>query len=156
MATQVQFKKRKVTDGIVVHCAATNPSLDIGRKEIQMWHVQQGWLAIGYHFVIRRDGTVEEGRPHDVVGSHVKGYNERTLGICLVGGIDNKGNPEDNFTEAQKTALDGLLWRMVSGVDFDGAYKGLSVCGHRDLDARKACPSFDAKAWWIKQLCLDR
>lgn len=148
MASTVKFNKRTSTNLIVVHCAATKPTMDIGRKEIQMWHVQQGWLAIGYHFVIRRDGTIEEGRPHDVVGSHVKGRNHDSLGICLAGGIDSKGKPEDNFTDLQKAALHTLLWRMTSGKDFDGAYQDLPVCGHRDLDPGKACPSFDAKAWW--------
>lgn len=152
MASQVQFKKRAATNLIVVHCAATKPTMNIGRKEIQMWHVQQGWLAIGYHFVIRRDGTIEEGRPHDVVGSHVKSRNADTVGICLVGGVDKNMKPEDNFTDAQKAALSDLLWRMTSGLAFDGAYKSLKVVGHRDLDPGKACPSFDAKAWWKDQI----
>lgn len=149
MASAVKFKKRLKTTAIVVHCAATKPSMDIGRKEIQMWHVQQGWLAIGYHFVIRRDGTIEEGRPHDVVGSHVKSRNSDTIGVCLVGGIDSLGKPEDNFTDAQKAALHGLLWKMTSGLEFDGAYQNLPVLGHRDLDPGKACPSFDAYGWWM-------
>lgn len=148
MARAVQFKKRTSTNLIVVHCAATKPTMDIGRKEIQMWHVQQGWLAIGYHFVIRRDGTIEEGRPHDVVGSHVKARNSDSVGICLVGGIDSSGKPDDNFTDHQKAALQTLLWRMTSGKDFEGAYQDLPVVGHRDLDPGKACPSFDVKAWW--------
>lgn len=155
MARQVAFNKRKETNLLVVHCAATKATMDIGRKEIQMWHVQQGWLAIGYHFVIRRDGTIEEGRPHDVIGSHVKGRNHDSLGICLAGGIDANGKPEDNFTAEQKTSLDALLWRMTSGVDFEGAYKDLPVCGHRDLDSGKACPSFDVKSWWTGRV-LDR
>lgn len=148
MARRVQFNKRPSTDLLVVHCAATKASMDIGVREIRMWHVQQGWLDCGYHFIIRRDGTIEEGRPHDVIGSHVKGRNHDSLGICLAGGIDDKGKPQDNFTDAQKAALQGLLWKMTSGLEFDGAYKGLPVVGHRDLDAGKACPSFDAKAWW--------
>lgn len=148
MARQVAFKKRAETNLIVVHCAATKPTMDIGRKEIQMWHVQQGWLAIGYHFVIRRDGTIEEGRPHDAVGSHVKSRNADSIGICLVGGIDAKGAPEDNFTDHQKATLQTMLWGMVSGKDFEGAYQDLPVVGHRDLDPGKACPSFDVKSWW--------
>ncbi len=152
MARQVAFKKRTETNLLVVHCAATKASMDIGRKEIQMWHVQQGWLACGYHFIIRRDGTIEEGRPHDVVGSHVKSRNHDSLGICLVGGIDDRGNPEDNFTDHQKAALQTLLWRMTSGKDFEGAYQDLPVVGHRDLDSGKACPSFNVKKWWADRV----
>lgn len=148
MARRVQFKKRLQTNLIVVHCAATKPAMDIGVREIRMWHVQQGWLDCGYHFVIRRDGTIEEGRPHEVVGSHVKSRNADSIGICLVGGIDANGKPEENFTDHQKASLQVLLWKMTSGQDFGGAYQDLPVVGHRDLDPGKACPSFDVKSWW--------
>lgn len=148
MARKVAFKKRTETNLIVVHCAATKPSMDIGLKEIRMWHVQQGWLDCGYHFIIRRDGAIEVGRPHDAIGSHVKSRNADTVGICLVGGIDAKGKPEDNFTDAQKAILQSLLWSMTSGLDFEGAYQDLPVVGHRDLDPGKACPSFAVKDWW--------
>lgn len=144
---RVQFKPRTRTDMIVVHCAATKPSMDIGVREIRQWHRAQDWLDIGYHFVIRRDGQVEIGRPHNVVGSHAKGYNERSIGVCLVGGINDKGQPEDNFTDAQKAALHALLWRYTSGIEYEGLYADLPVVGHRDLDKGKACPSFDVQSW---------
>lgn len=139
---RVQFNKRTKTDFIVVHCAATKPSMDVGVREIRQWHVQKGWLDIGYHFVIRRDGKVELGRPHDVIGAHVEHYNDRSMGICLVGGIDEKGNPENNFTPEQFASLDGLLWEGVNVW-----YPNATILGHRDLDNRKACPSFDVKHW---------
>lgn len=138
---KVAFKKRPKTDYLVVHCAATKANMDIGVREIRQWHVQQGWLDIGYHFVIRRDGTVENGRPFDVVGSHVKGYNERSLGICLVGGIDAYGNPENNFTPAQFESLVLVLKAQKRG------YPQAQIVGHRDLFSGKACPSFDVGAW---------
>ncbi|WP_054058882.1 peptidoglycan recognition protein family protein [Pseudomonas asplenii] len=139
---KVQFNKRAKTDLIVIHCSATKPTMDIGLREIRQWHVQQGWLDVGYHFIIRRNGQVETGRPQDVVGSHVKGHNSDSIGICLVGGIDSAGKPEDNFTDAQWTALDGLVWE-ASKVWYPEA----RICGHRDLDSGKACPSFDVASW---------
>ena len=60
---------------LVVHCAATPPEMDIGAKEIDLWHRQRGWSGIGYHFVIRRDGRVEAGRPLDRPGAHAQGFN---------------------------------------------------------------------------------
>lgn len=149
MARRVNFKKRETTTQLVVHCAATKPTMDIGVREIRQWHVQQGWLDVGYHYIIRRDGTIEEGRPHDVLGSHVAGHNSTTLGICLVGGIDAKGQPEANFNPVQYGALEGLLTGMVTGSTHEGAYTDLPVVGHRDLNPGKACPAFDVKSWWI-------
>lgn len=138
---RVQFKERTATDLIVVHCAATKASMDIGVREIRQWHVQQGWLDIGYHYVIRRDGTVEEGRPHGVIGSHVKGKNSVSLGICLAGGIDDKGQPQNNFTPVQFASLKELLAKAQA------LYPKAKICGHRGLDSGKACPSFDVKSW---------
>ncbi|WGH28282.1 lysozyme [Pseudomonas phage 10P302A] len=135
------FKTRPRTDFIVIHCAATKATMDIGVREIRQWHVQQGWLDVGYHFIIRRDGTIEHGRPHDVIGSHAKDYNSRALGICLVGGIDAKGKPEDNFTEAQWVSLKAQVEAMKR------LYPQAQIVGHRDLDSGKACPSFDVAAW---------
>jgi N-acetylmuramoyl-L-alanine amidase len=114
--------------------------MDIGVREIAQWHKEQGWLAIGYHFVIRRDGTVEAGRDQDAVGSHVKGYNSTSVGVCLVGGIDAKGNPEANFTPQQMSALKGLLHELK------GTYPNAVIMAHHDV-APKACPSFDLQRW---------
>lgn len=144
---KVQFKTRPATTLIVVHCAATKASMDIGVREIRQWHVQQGWLDVGYHFVIRRNGTVEDGRPHSVIGSHVRGYNSTALGICLAGGIDDKGKPENNFTPEQFNSLKLLLLAQKR------VYPTAKIVGHTNLASGKACPSFDV-ADWLKTVGL--
>lgn len=140
-------KPRKRTTCIAVHCSATAPEQDVGAREIDRWHRAQGWACIGYHFVIRRDGTVEAGRNPELPGAHVAGHNHYTLGVCMVGGVDANGKPENNFTPAQFATLAGLLtelrkeWPAVT-----------EVKGHRDFPGvKKACPSFDVRAW-IKSL----
>lgn len=133
---------RKVTDYIVVHCAATKPSMNIGAKEIDRWHRQRGWLCIGYHYVIRRDGTLETGRPVDDAGAHVEGHNMHSVGVCLVGGISEKGKPECNYTEAQWKTLASLLKELTE------KYPTAKVVGHSDLNPNKACPVFDVTGWY--------
>lgn len=130
---------------LVVHCAATPPTMDIGAKEIDRWHRANGWLCIGYHFVIRRDGTVENGRDLSMVGAHEPAVNRVSLGICMVGGVDADMKAENNFTPAQFESLKTLLAQLRH----DG-YNG-EVIGHRDVNPHKDCPSFDAKAWWKTQ-----
>ena len=127
---------------IVVHCAATNKHMDIGAHEIRKWHLDKGWSDIGYHNVIRRDGTLEHGRDLAISGAHAKGFNAHSIGVCLVGGVDMNGDPQNNFTKAQLTTLRGYLDTMVE-------IFGAEVKGHRDLpDVKKACPSFDAQEWY--------
>lgn len=126
---------RKLTR-VIIHCSATPPNMHIGAKEIKEWHLQRGFNDIGYHFVIQRSGKVEEGRPIKKPGAHAKGHNADSIGICLVGGVDNKGHPEDNFLHDQIIRLKYLLQR----------WPDLEVLGHRDLPGvGKACPSFDVK-----------
>lgn len=138
----MSLKKRTRTDYIVVHCAATPPTLDIGRAEIDRWHRQLGWLMIGYHYIIRRDGTIEKGRDEAVPGSHVAGYNANSVGVCLVGGVDAKGNPQQNYTPAQYAALTKLLRELKA------RYPHAEVLGHRDFPkVAKACPCFDVRRW---------
>ena len=122
----------------VVHCSATKPSMDIGVKEIDSWHRLKGWFSIGYHYVIRRDGTVEEGRDSNTPGAHARGYNHNSLGVCLIGGVDDKGKPENNFTVEQFQSLYLLLEKLTE------EHTLVTVLGHRDLPGvNKACPCFD-------------
>ena len=118
--------------------------MDIGKKEIDKWHRQRGWLKIGYHYVITRDGTIEEGRDRDVMGAHVKEYNATSVGICLVGGVDDDNTPEDNFTPEQYEALSSHINYLKE------IYPDAEVVGHNTLYSGKACPSFNVEAWWIK------
>lgn len=151
--------RRSETDAIVVHCSATRPSLNIGRREIREWHIAKGWADIGYASVIRRSGLIEFGRHFDDIGAHVAGFNSTTVGICLVGGLYDSGNEaEDDFaglyTEAQRFALGELLEMMKL------AYPNARIIGHRDLspdldkDGKiekrewlKSCPGFDVRGF---------
>jgi len=138
------WKPLKSVDYIVVHCAATKPSQDVTLKDIKGWHLRKGWLDIGYHYVIRRNGAVEKGRPDDRPGAHVRGYNHVSLGICLVGGVATDGKtPENNFTSEQFHALFALVDSLKT------QYPEANIRGHRDFpNVKKACPSFDVASWW--------
>ena len=134
--------KRKSTKYIVVHCSATRPMQDIGVKEIKRWHLERKFKDIGYHFVIRRGGILERGRDLDDVGAHVAGYNHCSIGICLVGGLNERSRPVDNFTEKQMETLSSLLDTLQD------IYPEAMVLGHRDFhNVAKACPCFDVGAW---------
>lgn len=135
---------------IVVHCSATQGSKDIGAKEIRDWHLARGWKDIGYNAVIRRNGVLEWGRDldHDgdyleEIGAHVAGYNSVSLGVCMVGGINNSGKSENNFTPEQFSTLEMIIkeWKRL--------FPSAIVLGHRDFpDVKKDCPCFDVKEWW--------
>lgn len=128
---------------LIVHCAYTPINMDIGVKEIDRWHKEKGWLGIGYHAVIRRDGTVEDGRPLEKTGAHVKNMNTVSKGITLIGGMSaDKKHPEINYTDEQWVSLRTKLteWLVL--------FPNAKIAGHTDFDKGKTCPNFDANHWW--------
>lgn len=144
----MNYKQLKEVEYLVIHCAATPPGMDIGAKEIDRWHRERGYFQIGYHFVIRRNGIVEKGRDSNVPGAHVRGYNERSLGICMVGGVKQGDvtKAENNFTPQQFAALKELL------ITLKASHPKAQIVGHRDLQAKdhaktKECPSFEVADW---------
>jgi N-acetylmuramoyl-L-alanine amidase len=121
---------------IVVHCTDSPDDLDIGLAEVNEWHRQRGWLSpsgisCGYHFIIRRDGRIEVGRPLSEIGAHAKGHNRASIGICWVG--------RREITPKQKSALKALVVRLkgLFSVDLE------KVLGHYEVDGGKTCPNLD-------------
>ncbi len=138
---------REETKYIVIHCSQTRPSQNIGAKDIDRWHREQGWLKIGYATVIKRDGTIEQGREDDEVQAAVKGYNHTSFNLCVIGGAKEEDwkQPDDNFTGEQFESLKKELTRLVI------KYPDAQIVGHRDLDDKKFCPSFDVRKYLLNE-----
>ena len=127
---------------LVVHCSDTPDDSPQTARDIQDMHLGFGWDGVGYHQIIRRDGTRENGRPDYWQGAHAKGVNDRSLSVCLIG--------RTAFTPAQMHSLAGLLFEWLA------LYPAARVLGHRDaVETHKTCPNFDAAAWWRSYLAGD-
>ena len=123
---------------IAIHCSATPDASDFGFQDVNEWHLDNGWkspkgIGCGYHFLIRKDGTIEVGRTLDEAGAHVKGANEHTIGICLIG--------THEFNAKQFNAMKQL-------VDYLKIQFGeLDIWGHREYPSgqkqKKSCPNID-------------
>ncbi len=123
---------------IVIHCSAVKPDQQSSAAQIDSWHRQRGFhLGIGYHYVIRRDGTLEMGRPEYMVGAHCKNHNQHSIGVCYEGGLNIRGDPADTRTEAQKRTMLSLLRELRE------RYPRAIIVGHHNLNPLKACPCFD-------------
>tara|TARA_R100000773_G_C4204635_1_gene105930 strand:- start:485 stop:898 length:414 start_codon:yes stop_codon:yes gene_type:complete len=124
---------------IILHCSATKEGKDYSVETIRDWHVKgRGWSDIGYHWVIRLDGSIEVGRPLEKSGAHTKGHNKDSVGVCYIGGCDADGKPKDTMNEEQEKA-----WRMIV-LSLRTLYGDLTIHGHNEF-ANKACPSFIVK-----------
>ena len=143
---------RKI-DLIVIHCSATRADRSLTLDDLEMQHRRRGFNGTGYHYYIRKDGTVHLTRPIERIGAHVKGFNSNSVGICYEGGLDAHGCPADTRTPEQRAALKLLVHQLLE------TFPGSRVCGHRDLSPDrngngeiepeewiKACPCFEVKA----------
>ena len=126
----------RTIDEIIIHCSATVEGKDFSVRDIDHWHKQRGFKMVGYHFVIRLDGTIEQSRPVEMVGAHCTGHNVHSIGICYIGGLDKSGKPKDTRTQVQKD----VLWSLVKSLQKQ--FPNSTLHGHREF-ANKACPCFD-------------
>lgn len=144
----------KTIDSIIIHCTATKEGQNFRAADIDRWHRQRGWKMIGYNYVIGLDGKIEEGRPLTMNGAHCKGWNDHSIGIVYVGGLDRDGKAKDTRTLAQKKSMHLLVEHLMEKYPTI-----IQVLGHRDtspdlnkdgkLDPHewiKACPCFDVRS----------
>jgi len=131
---------------IVVHCSATYPHQDIGVNEIKEMHLKRGFNDVGYHYVIKKDGTIQEGRNVQKMGAHVRGHNRNSIGVCYVGGLNADGIAEDTRTAQQDASLLKLLSSLI--VTFQSIK---SIVGHRDLSPDKDGDGKVESHEWLKQ-----
>lgn len=119
--------RSKVLEYIIIHHTASTAKETV--EQIHNFHINNnGWAGIGYHFYIRKDGTIYRGRPEKYVGAHCENYNSVSLGICCEGNFEIE-QPTDN----QLKSLSELLQHLKQ------KYGNVQVVGHRDLNAT-ACP----------------
>ena len=131
-------KPNRFVDRVFLHCSASDHASHDNVATIKKWHTDpkphgRGWSDTGYHYFIRKDGTLEAGRPIGRTPAAQAGHNTGSIAICL------HGLKIGNFTEAQFKTLRALCLEINNA--YDGA---LTFHGHREV-AAKACPVFDYK-----------
>ena len=119
--------RSKVLEYIVIHHTASTAKETV--EQIHNFHINNnGWAGIGYHFYIRKDGTIYRGRPEKYVGAHCENYNSVSLGICLEGNFEI-----EKPTEKQIQSVTDLVKYLRK------KYGNFKLVGHKDLNAT-ACP----------------
>lgn len=132
--------KRKI-DFIVIHCTATSQDAKVSSIQ-RYWKDVLKWKSSGYHILIEADGTRNYLQPFERPANGVRGFNQNSIHISYIGGIDSKGKAIDNRTEAQKKSILTAIKEAVEWSDNDKVI----IQGHRDFpNVRKDCPSFNAK-----------
>lgn len=99
---------------IILDCSLTTPDLDWGVDELSAYERDNsGIKTTGYHFIVKRDGSIENGRPLYKPGVFCSGHNKHSIGICYIGGVDKSGEFCDTRTDLQKFSLIRLINRLM-------------------------------------------
>ena len=134
----------KAIDSIIIHCSATPAGKDFRANDIDRMHKAQGWKGIGYNYVIPLDGVVETGRSLSINGAHCPGYNDHSVGICYIGGLNAMGKAADTRTPAQKEALRNLVATLCE------QYNIIEILGHRETSPDLNDNGIVEPSEWIK------
>lgn len=128
---------------LVLHCSASRCNQDYSVEQLRRYHKARGFYDIGYHFYIRKDGTMTQHRKLLEVGAHARPYNRCSIGICYEGGLDEDGKPCNTMTTEQETRLIDLFRNLKI------LFPKAKIVGHRDLPGTtpKECPCLDAGSW---------
>ena len=123
---------------LIIHCSATRESQDYTPEQLKHDHMQRGFIDVGYHFYIRKDGTTTQHRRLNEVGAHCRPFNRCSIGICYEGGLDAKGKPKDTRTLKQRASLIGLL------LDLHRQFPKAVIRGHNEMPgaSNKECPCY--------------
>lgn len=120
------LNNRPRTDYIALHHAQ---AVKCSASDVDSWHKSNSWSGIGYHFYVRKDGSIYRGRPLEKMGAHVSGMNHCSIGICAEGSYEK----ETTMPTAQKQAIKELL-RYLKGI-----YPNAKIVGHREIGSSD-CP----------------
>lgn len=136
-------KPRPNTVAIVIHCTQTEPGEYVTIEGLDRPLRNAGfigtWGKTPYHRLIRRSGEVIATRPLKAFGMATNGMNDIVVSVALVGGADSEGNPEDNFTDAQRSALKTTIRKIRE----EYPDQLIEVFGHDALSSDKSSPAFD-------------
>ncbi|EJO5349448.1 N-acetylmuramoyl-L-alanine amidase [Clostridium botulinum] len=123
---------------ILHHAEASSCSI----QDIHSWHLNNGWSGCGYHYFIKKDGTIYKGRPDNAIGAHCLSYNNISIGVCMEGrfNIEEMGNVQYNS-----------LKKLINYLK--NKYNISKIYGHRELN-QTDCPRKNSPLHRIKKECL--
>ena len=120
------YSKMKTVEGILLHHSGVTVLQTV--ETIHNYHKNKGWAGIGYHYYVRKDGSIYKGRPETMAGAHCPGVNSTSIGICAEGDFNT-----ETMSDVQKQAIIDLI------ADIKSRHNITYIKGHRDILAT-SCP----------------
>jgi hypothetical protein len=121
----------RLINKLILHCSDSDNYLHDDISVIKQWHIERGFVDVGYHFFIKKDGTIQAGRPIFMIGAHCAGQNLSSLGICLSG---KRSFTDIQFNEAK---------RLCKILRDNYKIKEVDIYPHHHFNKNKTCPNFN-------------
>ena len=121
----------------------------VGSQEIDKSHKKKGLNEIGYHFIIKRDGSLQVGRNINKTGAHTAGFNDRSIGIAFVAGYKCTSDKYEGVPPTSEVGKASITQAQMKAFWFFmlawyKAAPGGQAWGHNDFRARgHSDPGFD-------------
>lgn len=126
---------------IIIHHSLTEDNKTVSWQAIKEYHTKVlGYKDIAYHYgieLISNDYQIFKGRMDNEDGAHCLGFNDKSIGICVVGNYDHTSpNP------AQLSLLKKLVLSLMETYQIPSmcVYGHWETYGLRKVNIEKSCP----------------
>jgi len=152
LEAELRTATREITETVIHWTANYIDQAHIGAEDVHAWHLERGFSGCGYHYIIKRDGSIQRGRPINLEGAHAAdlGHNNYSIGISHVAGYNcTSGTPNpDRYISAE--SINDAQWRSQRDFleVFYRVFPGGQVLGHNQIaQSGKVDPGFDVDAY---------
>lgn len=146
LESEFKLCSREITE-LVLHWTGTFLDQNIGSEDVHSWHLDRGWSGCGYHYVCRRDGRIQRGRPISIQGAHAGnlGHNKYSIGFSFAAGYNCLSGTKNanNFISADSINVQQWIAARKFIQSFYNVWPGGQVVGHNQTDTSKTDPGFD-------------
>lgn len=152
LEAELRTATREITETVIHWTANYIDQAHIGAEDVHAWHLQRGFSGCGYHYIIKRDGSIQRGRPINLNGAHAAdlGHNRYSIGISHVAGYNcTAGTPNPNRYISSESINDAQ-WRAQRDFleVFYRVFPGGQVLGHNQISqSGKVDPGFDVDSY---------
>lgn len=137
-----QLQPRGITNAIILHHSEVLKDHSV--EEVHQWHLNKGWSGIAYHYFVKKDGEIYEGRPRNTIGAHTYGNNFESIGVCFEGDFNKEKMEEQQMNESVILLLSLLSLAYQAPLHTHWLYNHEKNCPGNNFPFKTICDKVEA------------
>ena len=141
--------KREITEMIVHWSSHFLDQAHAGAAEVHARSIALNHQGCSYHYIIKKNGQIERGRPVYIEGEHAPGHDKYSIGIAFIGGLNSySSEKKENWVYGREslTSSQYISFDMMCKA-FYTIWPGCSIFGHNELQDQELDPGFDVGSY---------